>query len=171
MEINDNYEKCLKIINVLNINMNDLYNYYKMNNKNENEEIIEEIVEEIVDNMIKKEINEENIKKEEKIEKKEEKINIKKSLFPKTETKRWGDYDSDDENECKYIENPKKLETEFKTFKDIVKKNDVEIIKNVEKTEFKTYTDIVKKNNVEIIKNVEKTDNNNDKKDESFIKK
>jgi len=141
MEINNNYEICLKIINVLNINMNDLYNYYKMNNKNENEEIIEEIVEEIVDNMIKKEINEENIKKEEK-------INIKKSLFPKTETKRWGDYDSDDEYECKYIENPKNLETEFKTFKDIVKKNDVEIIKNVEKT-----------------------DNNNDKKDESFIKK
>ena len=164
MEINNNYENCLKIINVLNINMNDLYNYYKMNNKNENEGMIEEIVEEIVDNMIKKEINEEKINENIKeIEKKEEKIEIKKSLFQKTETKRWGDYDSDDEYENNYTKNSKNLETEFKTFKDIIKQNNNDIIEKSEQNKVKIIekSEQSTKNDNEFIKK-EKKNNKND---------
>ena len=57
------FDQIISLINVLNINFDDLYNHYKMNQNNDDKKIscetIEEIIEEIADDVINKEIKEE----------------------------------------------------------------------------------------------------------------
>ena len=81
------FNQIISLINVLNINIDDLYNHYKMNKNNDENKIscntIEEIIEEIADEVINKEIK--------------KKSTTMKSLI-KTESKRWADY-SDDEDD------------------------------------------------------------------------
>lgn len=134
------FDQIISLINVLNINFDDLYNHYKMNQNNDDKKIscetIEEIIEEIADDVINKEI-------------KQEKQTIKP--FIKTETKRWADY-SDDEDDDFYVEQKPK-QPENKSFSDIVK-NTVQEKKEII-PEKKQYKKQEYKSNVVVIENLQ----------------
>lgn len=126
------FDQIISLINVLNINFDDLYNHYKMNQNNDDKKIscetIEEIIEEIADDVINKEI-------------KEEKKTIKS--FIKPETKSWADY-SDDEDDFYVEQKPKKLETsETKRWADYSDDEDDDQT-SIKAQKSKSFSDIVK---------------------------
>jgi hypothetical protein len=136
--INQNsFDIVISLINTLNINIEDLYNYYK--NQNINQEIIKESIEEVSNKEIINEIVKEDNKKVSK-------------LHQLTFKKCWGDYESDEESDNE-IEKNKNV----KSYSDIVKNNN-----NTKPEYYETDEETDNEDEIEIIKNDSEIIKNND---------
>lgn len=129
MSNQNSYDTIISLINILNINIDDLYSYCKNQNNKQNN--METIIDNITDNEIIEEIKNDCIIKEEI---KNVKIEVKKE-----EPKRWADYDSDDEEDV--------------FFKPEEVKKDVKETENTEEIKTKTFSEIVK-----VFEHVEETE-------------